>query len=286
MTDVDPAEDLHVDSARGGWVRRYGGTGQPQMHRGHRHNELEANIVLRGWVEYLIGDRRVRFPGQALGWLLPHQTHRLIQSSPDVQMWIVVFSPRLVTELDRADAGPPRRWLRDDADTGQVRVVGEHIGELDRLCALLSDPAEPAVRHWHGLAWLLSECWRAFRRSPGAPDGIRLHPAVQAAARWLHDHAAEVEADDLPALARRCGISRPWLSKLFYEQLGESLTDYRNRQRFYCFRDLIAQPGVGSTTAAALAAGFGSYTQCFRIVRQHTGLSPRALAQRVHESSV
>jgi len=281
MTAVDRPEDLHVDPARGGWVHRHGG---PPMHRAHRHDELEANLVLLGWVEYLIGDRRVRFPRQAVGWLLPHQTHRLIQSSPDVQMWIVVFTPALVTELDRDDAGPPRRWLREDADAGQIRVVGEDIGDLARLCAALSDPAVPATRHRLGLAWLLSECWRAFSRSPGAAAGIRLHPAVQAAAQWLHDHAAEAAADDLPALARRCGISRPWLSRLFYEQLGESLTDYRNRQRFYRFRDLIAAPDVGSLTAAALAAGFGSYTQCFRIVRQHTGLSPRALARRVHDS--
>lgn len=286
MTIDELPDDLHVDSSRGGWVRRYGGAIQSPMHRAHRHDELEANLVLRGWVDYLIGDRRVRFPRQTLGWLLPHEKHRLIQSSPDVQMWIMVFSPALVGELDRDDAGPPRRWLRIDADAGQGRVVGEHAGELDRLCALLSDPAEPAVRHRLGLAWLLSECWRAFSQSPGAPAGIPLHPAVQAAARWLHDHAAEAEADDLLALARRCGISRPWLSRLFNEQLGESLTDYRNRQRFYRFRDLLAQPDVDSTTAAALAAGFGSYTQCFRIVRQHTGISPRALARRVGDSSV
>lgn len=258
------------------------------MRHAHRHNELEVNVVLRGWVDYLVADRRVRFPGHALGWLLPHQTHRLIHHAPGTQVWVAVFTPQLVTQLDRDDAGPPRQWMRTNADDDHqthVRAVGNHIGELDRLCVQLTDSNISTVRQRIGLAWLLTECWRTYQASHGTPAAVRLHPAVEAAARWLHDHAADTEADDLTALARHCGISRPWLSKLFHEQLGESLTNYRNRQRFYRFRDLLAQSDADSTTAAALAAGFGSYTQCFRVVRQLTGLSPRELAHQVRTTS-
>jgi AraC-like DNA-binding protein len=281
---MDRPADLHVDPARGGWVRLYDATGSaPMHHQAHRHREVEVNLVLGGWVEYLIADRRVRFGWQALGWLLPHQTHRLIRRAPDLRMWIAVFSPALVAQLDRSNAGPPRQWLRVEPDEGQVRPIGDQITALDRLCDQLAEPGIVAVRHRIGLAWLLSECWRAYQDAHGVPAGVRLHPAVEAAARWLHDHAADPEADDLPALARRCGVSRPWLSRLFREQVGESLTEYRNRQRVYRFRDLLTQPGAPSTTAA-YAAGFGSYTQCFRVVREHTGLSPRELAQRVRNA--
>lgn len=273
-------DDLHVDPARGGWVEFYDGR-RPPMRHAHRHDELEANLVLRGWVEYLIADRRVRFTRHALGWLPPHQAHRLIQRAPDVRMWVAVFSPALVARVGRTGAGPPGRWLRAESGDPQVRLVGEPVGALDRLCAQLSDACEPAGRHRIGLPWLLSELWREYRNSPGVPAGMPLHPAVQAAARWLHDHAAEPEADDLPALARRCGISRPWLSRLFHEQLGESLTDYRNRQRLDRFRDRLTDSE--SVTTAALAAGFGSYTQCFRVVRRHTGLSPRELARQLRD---
>lgn len=272
-------DDLHVDPTRGGWVELYDGTTSAPMRHAHRHDELEANLVMRGWVDYLIGERRVRFPRHGLGWLLPHQTHRLIQRAPDVRMWIVVFSPALVTQVGRAGAGPPGRWLRAEHGEPGVRVVGENVGALDRLCAQLTGTGGPAGRHRIGLPWLLCECWREYQNSRGAPAGMPLHPAVQAAARWLHDHAADPEADNLPALARRCGISRPWLSRLFHEQLGESLTDYRNRQRLDRFRHLLT--GSESVTTAALAAGFGSYTQCFRVVRRHTGISPRELARQM-----
>lgn len=281
MSESDRRDDLHVEPARGGWVELYDGRVRSTMSHAHRHDELEVNLVLQGWVDYLVGDRRVRFGRHSLGWLLPHQGHRLIHRAADVRMWIAVFSPELVAGMGHDDAGPPEQWQQDD---GLVRVVDRHIGDLDRICRQLADPDVPDNRHRAGLSWLLSECWRAYRSSRGAPTGARLHPAVEAAARWLHDHADDAAADDLPALARRCGLSRPWLSRLFHEQLGESLTDYRNRQRLYRFRELLADPQDFSTTNAALAAGFGSYTQCFRVVREHTGLSPRALAREIRES--
>ncbi|HVX43532.1 MAG TPA: AraC family transcriptional regulator [Mycobacteriales bacterium] len=252
-----------MDPARGGWVHFYDTAGQPLMRHAHRHDELEVNVVLRGWVDYLIEDRRVRFPRHGLGWLRPDQTHRLIHRAADLQMWIGVFTPAVVASVG-APPGP-----------SGVRIVDAI--SLGALCERLADPAVTAARHRLGLSWLLSECVQAHQDADGGPAGTRLHPAVQAAARWLHDHAAEPEAGDLHALAQRCGISRPWLSRTFHEQLGESLTEYRNRQRFYRFRELLA--GGMSATDAALAAGFGSYAQCFRVVRGLTGRSPRELVR-------
>lgn len=266
------AADLHIDPARGGWVELYDASSTPLMRHFHRHDELEANVVVRGWAEYLIADRRVRFPQHALGWLLPHQTHRLIHRSADLRMWIAVFTPEIVASLEGTPADDPE-------DGAQVRQIGRDMVELTTLLARVAAPGVEAGRHRAGLTWLLSECRRSYGEARGGTAGTPLHPAVEAAARWLHDHATAPEADDLQALARRCRISRPWLSRLFAEQLGESLTDYRNRQRFYRFRELLARPGGGSVTEAALAAGFGSYAQCFRIVRANTGLSPRELAR-------
>lgn len=293
MSIANPPADLDVDPARGGWVRLYDAASRPTtMRHGHRHDELEVNIIVRGWVEYLIGDRRVRFPQQALGWLLPNQTHRLIHRTPDLQMWIAVFTPDLVADLGGGGAGPPRagppgagpppQWLSNESGSDGSRSIGTYAIELAALSERLSDPAIPAVRHRVGLSWLLSECWQAHQEARCGPAGTPLHPAVQAAVRWLHDHATQPEAGDLRALAQRCGISRPWLSRVFQEQLGESLTDYRNRQRFYRFRELLADSV--SATDAALAAGFGSYAQCFRVVREHTGLSPRELVRHLHRS--
>jgi AraC-like DNA-binding protein len=274
------AEDLRLAPDRDGWTSLHQAWAIPPMGRHHRHDELEVNLIVQGWAEYLVSGQRVRFPPQGLGWLLPHQPHRLLDQSPDLRMWIGVFRPRLVTP-DADDVAPPRAWLRESppADETPVRVVVKaEARELARLFEHLLDPLVSARRHRIGLAWLLSECWRSYRSAAVlAPAGDHLHPAVETAARWLYDHASEAEANDLDALAARCQVSRPWLSTLFQQQLGESMTDFRNKQRLQRFRELIAQPKPVSMTAASFAAGFGSYAQCYRTVRRYTGLSPREL---------
>lgn len=247
------------------------------MLRAHHHDELEVNLVLRGWAEYLVGGRRARLTRSALAWLLPTQPHRLIDQSADLRMWIGVFRPILVRNLGRDGAGPPERWLRAVPADATIRLVDEHAGRLGGLFAQLAEPDTAASRHRAGLTWLLSECWDVYCRARSLPEGVHLHPAVERAARWLHDHAAEPEADDLAALADACGVSRPWLSTLFSEQIGVSITDFRNRQRLRRFREHLADRRCRSATDAAYAAGFGSYTQCFRVVRNLTGQSPRTL---------
>lgn len=271
------AVDLRLAPDRDGWTSLHQAWAMPPMGRHHRHDELEVNLVVQGWAEYLVSGQRVRFPPHGLGWLLPHQPHRLIDQSPDLRMWIGVFRPRLVTP-DADDVGPPRGWLREAPDETLVRVVAKaEARELARLFEQLLDPLVSARRHRIGLAWLLSECWRTYQGAALAPTGDHLHPAVETAARWLYDHASEAEANDLDALAARCQVSRPWLSTLFQQQLGESLTDFRNKQRLQRFRELIARPRPVSMTAASFAAGFGSYAQCYRTVRRYTGRSPRDL---------
>jgi AraC-like DNA-binding protein len=64
---------------------------------------------------------------------------------------------------------------------------------------------------------------------------------------------------------------------LFTVQTGASLTRYRNQQRVHQF---LLNYGDGTRTtmlAAALAAGFGSYAQFYRVFLRETGRSPAAL---------
>jgi AraC-like DNA-binding protein len=280
--EPESVADLGVAPDRSGWVVRHRAEAVAPMSRGHRHHELEVNLVLRGWAEYLIGDRRVRLAPRALGWLLPGSTHWLIDRSDDLQMWIGVFRPTLLPDGPPCDdLGPPRSWLRRPPDELPVRDVVDDCPHLDALFAQLAGADISTARHRIGLSWLLSECWRAYCAGHSAhAAGVDLHPAVTVAAQWLHDHSAEPEADDLTALAERCGISRPWLSTLFQQQLGVSLTEFRNRRRFHRFRDILVTTRPTSLTAAAFAAGFGSYAQCFRVVRAVAGCSPRQLLRQ------
>ena len=272
--DVAQFERLPVGDGRVGAVFDYDRTHEP-MRRGHRHEEWEVNLVTGGRASYVIDGRRVEMGRDALLWLLPSQGHLLIERSTDFRMWIGVFRPAALRPLGVAAwAG----WLDGGTAEGPLlREVGEAAaGRLTPLFETLH--GELTAGHQSaGLAFLAAEAWRAFEAAPDRPAGSHLHPAVAAAVDFLAEHAHEPAADDLDALADRVHLSRPHLSRLFRRQVGQSLTEFRNRQRVRHLRRLVGRGGGVSLTEAAYASGFGSYTQCFRVVKQLTGSSPKEL---------
>jgi len=90
------------------------------------------------------------------------------------------------------------------------------------------------------------------------------------------------ESETLEALARKSGLSASRLSRLFTEQVGLSVTEFRNRQRVERFIELYGDGRRRSISEAALEAGFGSYPQFYRVFRDATGRTPAEHARRVH----
>ena len=286
---ADPSaefEPVEIGLAPGRWglAVLHDARRQPVRRRGHTHREWEFNLVTRGWAEYVLEGRRVRLETHALAWLLPRQPHMLLERSRNLLMWVMVFRPSMARRLSRDAAFEPwRRWLRNGRPDGVGhRVLSEASAlALARLCGKVSgaagaagdvDNTGRAAAEAAGLAWLAAEAWSAYTDADDVPAGSHLHPAVERATRLLHDDPSR---DDLHALAAACHVSRPHLSRLFREQLGQSLTDYRNRQRADRFAQLVGRGGRFNLTEAAYAAGFGSYAQAFRVVKRLTGRSPR-----------
>lgn len=258
------------------------------MRHSHRHAEWEFNLVTRGRGVYVIDGRRVELALDSILWLLPSQSHVLLDRSSDFEMWVAVLRPRLVRALARdADFAAWRDWLeRRDAVPAMHRVVGEAVAKrLGELCERLAGPhkssqkrsALSTVHESSGLSFLFAEAWMAYSQSRDLPGGSHLHPAVQGAVEWLADHAHTPEADNLDALADRLHVSRPHLSRLFKEQTGQTLTAFRHRRRADRLIALIGRGGRMSLTEAAYAAGFGSYAQAYRVMKQVTGQSPKHL---------
>jgi AraC-like DNA-binding protein len=64
------------------------------------------------------------------------------------------------------------------------------------------------------------------------------------------------------------------ISRRFHDDLGTTLSDFRSRLRLLRFIQAV-DDGVPSLLAAALDAGFGSYSQCHRIFQRSFGCTPR-----------
>jgi len=239
----------------------------------HHHDELEVNLVVQGRASYLLEGRRYDIGAQTLLWIFPHQAHLLFEHSHDFVMWVAVFRPQLVQALDEEN----RLLAHDDSARCSTRSLSHAshraLGEQFRN---LHDMTWSDSHYDLGLSWLLVSCRKAFDEAPEGVEGESVHPSVAKAAHALRNEGTNW---NLEQLARHSGASASWLSRLFGQQMGVSLTDFRNRQRFEKFSELYGLGHQRTLSQAAFEAGFGSYAQFHRVVQSITGLSPREWSQ-------
>lgn len=247
-----------------------------QTRMAHHHAEIEFNLLLEGRAAYLLGDRRYEMRRNALVWLFPEQDHLLLDQSPDYRLWIGVFTPSLLERVcmtGRAQpllqANPPGYFCRHLSD-----------GQASRLCALLEEICAVHANSAHynaGLGYALLSAWAAFEAADDVPLGSDVHRAVEQAARLMRDESEPLSVDQI---AKRVGLSASRLSRLFSEQIGVGLAEFRNAQRLQRFLQRYGRGGNLSASEAALDAGFGSYPQFHRVFTQSMGCSPSEYRRR------
>lgn len=265
---------LQLPASLDGSVWRYANLAA--ANRRHHHAELELNLVSRGRGTYLLGSRRYEIRRGDLLWLFPAQEHVLVEQTPDFTMWIAVFRRRAIrsTAVD-----PGARVLLERDYTGETcrRLKPQDLARFDDLFTQLSSTSaeEPGLTN-AGLRYALLHAWQCFQSAAQVP--VReLHPAVERAATLIRDHAASPSLARLASLVR---LSPSRLSRLFKEQTGSNLVEFRNRQRIERFQQIYANGQRHTLLDAALQAGFGSYPQFHRVFRQVFGCSPAAYARR------
>jgi len=268
-------DGLHLSDLYGGRLWLHGST--PQMRAPHRHAEVELNLVTAGRAAYLLGDRRYDLTRDTLVWLFPSQDHILLDESVDHAMWIGVFKPAL---LARVCITPSSAVLREPDPPGQWsrRLAPEQSARLEALFQELSEARQDTARYNAGLGYALLSAWAAYHEAAEPAAGPDVHPAVEQAARLLRDEAEPLTVEQIAA---RVGLSASRLSRLFHQQTGIALVDFRNRQRLQRFLRLYGHGRKVTVLDAALDAGFGSYPQFHRIFKQQMGCSPAEYRRRL-----
>ncbi len=262
-----------VRQGRIGWVkrRRRSSTMSITRPQGHRHEELELNLVVRGTMTLIADAARLRVGADTLLWLRPDRGHLLLEESEDLDIIVAVWRPQVHSEMStRTDIDRPRRL--DERRSADLIATATRLSDIDAD----ADDEHHAV----GMKWLLAEAAAAYDACDDLPMGSALHPAVEQAAAWLATHASNEASNDLADLARRCGLSRSRLSRLFVKQIGTTLVEYRQRCRLDVSLRLLGAggrdgtPGRVNLLEAALAGGFGSYSQFYRAHLRHLGRPP------------
>ena len=78
-------EDLKLANRYDGLIYLVESARNPPTIKSHHHVELELNLVVRGTISYVLGERRFTFGRRTLLWLFPSQEHQLVDRSSDAQ---------------------------------------------------------------------------------------------------------------------------------------------------------------------------------------------------------
>lgn len=237
----------------------------------HHHSALEFNLVMRGYGEYILDDKRYQLPPYSIVWLFPKQEHILTNISPDLILTVAVFDRKRVLPLCNDGTYKALRRLKPAGHfCRQLSVAQAH--HLNNLMHELNKQKESCSTYNHGVAYLLLSAWDFFQSSQSAHTEFRtLDTPIIKAIKMLQK---EDPPDSLEELASHCGISSGLLSKMFKKQLGTSLPNFRNRLRLKRFLNLSKQHDRIDMLHLALEAGFGSYAQFHRVFTESMQCSP------------
>lgn len=260
------------------------------------------NLVRRGEISYVLGQRRFTFGPRTLLWLFPAQEHQLVDRSADAENYVAVFKPALIAgachspayaALHRRQAAtdgvlstvlPPDRF---DLMRGVMDSLLEGAPDSEVLNREVGFGVSKGFRYEHsdpdglnaGLRHLLLLGWRCQQTGNADAAAVALHPAVARALELLGDARGELT---LAQLARRCGASEAHLSRMFARQIGVPLTRYRNSLRLGRFWNHYRSGDTQRTVAESVyAAGFGSYAQFHRVFTRAYGRGPRSALMSV-----
>jgi AraC-like DNA-binding protein len=236
-----------------------------------RHDELELHLVVNGTGSVVCGSREYALGRGTLVWLLPGHWHAITSASPDLALWVGMFSPDLVEEARALDSG-----IAQGSAAECIRVSTEELAALSEQCFRLLRLRRSREAFEHALGALLVRAWHA--RETTLDREPEIHQAVSRAAELLtHAH----QPMPLHELAKRAGLSPFHLSRAFHARMGVTLAHYANHQRVQRFECLFGEGNERNLLEAALDAGFGSYSQFFRVYTLVSGSSPHVHRERI-----
>lgn len=292
-------EDLKLGRRYDGLIYLVESARNPPTIRSHRHVELELNVVVRGTISYVLGERRFTFGRRTLLWLFPSQEHQLVDRSSDAENYVAVFKKRLIERSCHSTAYEGLRRESAEVDGVLNTVLPVETFDLvrktmDNLMEAAPDPdvlnreagfgVASDFRYDHrdpdglnaGLHHLLLLCWRSQRSGKALDGAVAVHSAVRKALDLISKGGDKLTLGDL---AKRCGASEAHLSRMFTRQIGVPLSRYRNSVRLATFVGHLRGPEKRTITEAVYAAGFGSYAQFHRVFTQAYGSGPREFLQ-------
>jgi len=250
----------------------------------HTHAEVEMNLLLSGWMTYLVGGRfqTLRVDEPTVFWAgVPHRLTEvgdgtefvhvtiplpwLLQLNVPTALWKALLDGVFVTAAreDAAELALDRllfqRWARDLAPDASATTRSTAFLEVE---ARLRRFAE----HAH------------LRKPPQRDGGTRqTRGQVQEIVRFVGEHYRE--PIDVATVARAVGLHPNYAMSVFRESCGVSLWEYVIRLRVAHAQRLLISTDW-TVDEIGFESGFGSTNAFYRAFRRITGCIPSAFRAR------
>lgn len=238
---------------------------------GDAPRHLQLTLCLQGTARFQCGSQIQHIRPATIAWSVPSLRFQFVDSSSDYEAWVAEVDGSVV---ERLGIGMHQRQGAGLARLLTVTTSDRLAAQFAYLASLDSEGEQFGV----GLEYLILSAWAEQHRATRVDELLDVHPVVERAAQLLRE---QPEQGSLRDLAKACGASASWLSRLFREQLGVSLVGYRNQARIDRFFELYREGRGLNLSDAALGAGFGSYAQFHRVFKDTLGFAPGDLKRGV-----
>jgi AraC-like DNA-binding protein len=224
----------------------------------HFHAEPELNWVAAGNARFGMGEAVLSvFPGDLLWWP-PGHDHVLLDASPDFDLFVIGVTQEFSSRALSLGSESARE------ERVRSRLPSTEFARWKELSAAPVNPSDvPAIEARVGDLWREAHAYRTTLPF--------MHTLTRRTMLSLR-RSPELTRDDVAHLVRAYPTE---VSRRFHKDMGLTLTAYRTRLRLLRFIHAVDN-GADNWLAAALDAGFGSYSQCNRSFRQTLGCAPRA----------
>lgn len=248
---------------------------------GYRHEAsyYSAWLVLRGEAQAEVegvGLARAH-PGQ---WLICPPGWRVQRFPPDTELlslafhafWLggePFFGPGLPVVLEASDH-PRLQRIVERMD----RAIERHVPGHTFFLSQQDFPVEGFLNIQQHLPRFMTELIHILRGVGVEPCGVSPMDDRVSKAVSLLDGLPLSAPCSMAEIARRCGLSRPHLDRLFQLQIGHSPREHFNRRRLLRARHALVEPSV-QVQEVAYSLGFRSLSHFHRWFKGATGQSPR-----------
>lgn len=256
------------------------------MRRPDHHNEIEVNILTKGWVTYLLGGRKVRIEGGQLGVFWAAIPHQILDFAPGMNYFVVtipfawflqcrlperfvqpllrgeVMTEKLNASRVRHDQELFSQWENDllkPTDEVHHVVMLEMEARLRRMIATLPATATPA-----GPA--------RPRGRPGSLHGGELNKVEQMACLIAQRYTEQLTVTEI---GQQVGLHPNYAMGLFKKAFGTTLIDYLTHHRVSHAQRLLATTDE-KIVEVAFSSGFNSISRFNEAFRRACGCTPRA----------